>query len=100
MGIFLRDLSCGKKRMMGGSKDATARPGQPDGTIGALDQVRVRILPDGRLTREDAARYLGHQPKTLARWQLEGHGPKSVLVGGRRFYFKRDLDAFIRGEVA
>ncbi len=61
----------------------------------ALDQVRVRILPDGRLTREDAARYLGLQPKTLAMWTMQGKGPKSVRVGGRIFYFKADLDAFI-----
>jgi hypothetical protein len=63
-----------------------------------LDRVRVRVLPDGRLTRDDAARYLGHSAKTLAMWQLQGKGPRSVLVGGRRFYFIADLDAFIRGE--
>lgn len=63
-----------------------------------IEQVRVRVLPDGRMTREDAARYLGRTPKTLAMWQLQGTGPRSVLVGGRRFYFRTDLDAFIRGE--
>jgi hypothetical protein len=62
-----------------------------------VDLVRVRVLPDGRMTRSDAAKYLGHQPKTLAMWQLQRKGPPSVLVGGRRFYFKEDLDAFIRG---
>jgi len=25
----------------------------------AIEQVRVRILPDGRMTRKDAAKYLG-----------------------------------------
>jgi hypothetical protein len=62
-----------------------------------VDLVRVRVLPDGRMTRSDAAKYLGHQPKTLAMWQLQRKGPRSVLVGGRRFYFKKDLDAFIHG---
>jgi hypothetical protein len=52
------------------------------------------------MTREDSAAYLGMKPKTLAMWQLKGKGPRSVLVGGRRFYFKRDLDAFINGETA
>ena len=66
----------------------------------AIEQVRVRILPDGRMTRKDAAKYLGRAEKTLAMWNLEGKGPKSVLVGGRRFYFKDVLDAFIRGEAA
>ncbi len=65
-----------------------------------VDQVRVRILPDGRMTRRDAARYLGRATKTMAMWAMEGKGPRSVLVGGRRFYFKDDLDAFVRGEVA
>ena len=61
------------------------------------DEIRVRILPDGRLARRDAAAYLGVAEKTLAMWQLDGKGPPSVLVGGRRFYFKDGLDAFIRG---
>jgi len=52
------------------------------------------------MTRDDAARYLGHQPKTLAMWQLNGKGPPSVKVGGRVFYYRSDLDAFIRGEIA
>lgn len=65
-----------------------------------IEQVRVRILPDGRLARKDAAKYLGRAEKTLAMWEMEGKGPPSLLVGGRRFYFKNALDAFIRGEAA
>ena len=64
----------------------------------AMETPRIRVLPDGRLTRGDAAVYLGVKPKTLAMWQLQGKGPPSVLVGGRRFYFLEALDAFIRGE--
>ncbi len=64
----------------------------------AFDEVRIRILPDGRLTRADAARYLGRAKKTLEMWAMEGRGPRSVRVGGRIFYFKNDLDSFIRGE--
>jgi hypothetical protein len=33
-----------------------------------IEQVRVRVLPDGRMSRDDAARYLGHAPKTLQMW--------------------------------
>ncbi len=65
-----------------------------------IDQVRVRVLPDGRMTRKEAAKYLGRAEKTLAMWALDGKGPPSVLVGGRRFYFKDVLDAFVRGEAA
>ena len=61
-----------------------------------VEQRRVRMLPDGRMAREDAALYLGHKPKTLAMWQLQGKGPRSLLVGSSRFYFKSDLDEFIR----
>ena len=62
-----------------------------------VERPRVRILPDGRLSRKHAAIYLGHAEKTLAMWHLQGRGPRSILVGGRRFYFKSDLDAFIAG---
>lgn len=64
----------------------------------AVDQPRVRVLPDGRMNRADAARYLGCKPKTLAMWKLQGKGPRSVKVGGLRYYYQNDLDAFIRGE--
>lgn len=66
----------------------------------SVEQVRVRILPDGRLSRRDAARYLGLAEKTLATWETQGKGPRSVKIGGRRFYFVDVLDAFISGEVA
>ena len=66
----------------------------------AVEQVRVRILPDGRMSRKDAAKYLGRAEKTLAMWKMKGKGPNSVLVGGRCFYFKDVLDAFVRGEAA
>ena len=64
-----------------------------------IEQVRVRVLPDGRMTREAAAAYLGLKPKTLAMWAVLGKGPGACRVGGRVFYFKNDLDAFIRGDV-
>jgi len=66
----------------------------------AIETPRVRVLPDGRLTREDAALYLGMKSKTLSMWEMQGKGPKSVKVGGRRFYFKHALDAFVRGDAA
>jgi hypothetical protein len=83
---------------MGLSRDLTAR--ELAGHAGGIDQLVARVLPDGRVNREQAARYLGITPKTLAHWQLAGKGPASMLVGGRRFYWKRDLDAFIRGDTA
>ena len=58
-------------------------------------KMPVRILPDGRMTRKDAAAYLGFAPKTLATWLCEGRGPRSTKVGGRCFYHQKDLDDFI-----
>ena len=61
----------------------------------AIDQVRIRVLPDGRMDRENAARYLGRKAKTLAMWSLEGKGPPAHKAGGRVFYLKRELDEFL-----
>jgi hypothetical protein len=60
-------------------------------------EVNVRVTPDGRLTRSDAAAYLGVSAKTMANWGGRGLGPASIRVGGRRFYRIADLDAFIGG---
>ncbi len=65
-----------------------------------IETIRVRILPDGRMTRRNAALYIGMKPKTLAMWEMEGKGPLSIKVGGRRFYFKAELDRFINGQAA
>jgi hypothetical protein len=89
---------------MGLSRDFTARnlAGLVDGTAvnlaempDGVERVVVRQLPDGRLTRNHAARYLGVEPKTLSHWLMMGKGPRCVKVGGRAFYFRADLDAFI-----
>ena len=59
-----------------------------------MDTVRIVILPDGRVPRKEAARFLGYEPKTLAEWHRLGKGPRSRLVGGRRFYQIEDLRSF------
>ena len=64
--------------------------------MGELSRFEVKVLPDGRMPREHAARYLGCKPKTLAMWALSGKGPASIKVGGRVFYYRDHLDAFIR----
>lgn len=59
-----------------------------------VEEAQVRVLPDGRVSRRDAAAFLGMKPKTLAEWQRLGKGPKSILVGSRRFYLIDDLKRF------
>ena len=67
-------------------------------TSGNIETVTVRVLPDGRMDRANAAKYLGRATKTLAMWALEGKGPSPHKMGGRVFYFRDDLDAFVRGD--
>lgn len=61
----------------------------------ALDRVKVTVLPGGRLSRRDAAAYLGRAASTLENWASTGRGPRPVNIGGRAFYNLTDLDAFI-----
>lgn len=63
-------------------------------TQGYPDKQKITVLPDGRVSRRDAAIFLGREPKTLADWNSKGIGPKSWMVGGRRFYHIDDLSAF------
>ncbi len=59
-----------------------------------VQQEVVRVLPDGRVAREDSAKFLGRKPKTLAEWSRLGIGPMPRKCGGRIFYYLRDLEAF------
>jgi hypothetical protein len=60
------------------------------------ERLKMTILPGDRVSRKDAATYLGRKPSTLGNWATAGRGPKPVMIGGRAFYSLADLDAFIR----
>jgi len=60
--------------------------------------VKIRILPDGRVSRADAAKLLGREAKTLADWKCKGWGPKPIEVGGRIFHSYDECLAMARGE--
>jgi hypothetical protein len=59
-----------------------------------VEQMKIVVLPDGRLDRKNAAAFLGREPKTLADWHTRGIGPRPRKVGGRVFYYLRDLEAY------
>lgn len=59
-----------------------------------MDEVRVRVLPDGRMARADAALFLGVAVATMASWANKGIGPMPRRVGGRVFYYLRDVEAY------
>lgn len=63
--------------------------------IGLMDAARGA---EGRLTRAEAAQYLGMAESTLADWHRRGIGPESVKVGGRRFYRLSSLKQFINAK--
>lgn len=63
------------------------------GTLRTLDVV---TLPDGRMDAKNAATYCGLSVKTLAMKRCDGTGPKFVKLG-RVFYFRDDLDEWLRG---
>ena len=65
-----------------------------------IEPVRVRVLPNGDMDSNNAAKYVGRAPKTLAMWRMQGIGPKWTKNGGRVFYNKEALDAFMRGKGA
>ena len=65
-----------------------------------VEPIRVRVLPDGRMDSNNAAKYLNRAPKTLAMWRMQRIGPEWGKCGGRVFYDKEALDAFIRGKAA
>jgi excisionase family DNA binding protein len=53
-------------------------------------------LPGERLTRQEAARYLGLTKNTLERWAHFGrYALPFIKVGARVQYLKRDLDEFL-----
>ena len=54
-----------------------------------FERVKVVVFPDGRLDTENAARFLGLSPKTLAIMRSTGAGPR-FMKRGRVFYFLDD----------
>jgi hypothetical protein len=59
-----------------------------------IERVKIVVYPDGRLDSENAARFLGLSPKTLAMMRTAGTGPKFVKRG-RVFYYLDDLQAWL-----
>ena len=64
-----------------------------------LSGVAVSVLPDGRMDAKNAARYCGLSVKTMAMRRCDGTGPRFAKQG-RIFYFREDLDAWLREGLA
>lgn len=72
-----------------------------------LTTIQVETLPDGRMTEENAAKYLGYSLKQLQMFRLRSksmrHGnqqtkkaPRYCKKMGKIFYRRPDLDAWLR----
>ena len=68
--------------------------------MNAIEKVKIRVLPDGRVSRADAAAYLGLSEKTLRQWAVDGKHLGVAKVGGRCFYHFEELQRFAGVEVA
>lgn len=66
----------------------------------AITQANITVMPNGLVSRKDAALFLGRKPKTLAEWKHLGIGPQAVIIRHRAFYRLTDLQAFVAGETA
>ena len=63
----------------------------------SVELVKVRVLPDRRVSAADGGKVLGRTPKTMAEWRTKGWGPRPIRVGGRIFYDFDECLAMARG---
>jgi hypothetical protein len=59
-----------------------------------VETIKVTILPDGRMDTDNAAKYIGRTPKTMAMWRSQGKGPPYIRRG-RIYYYRLDLDEWL-----
>ena len=63
--------------------------------VNAIMEKQTKPTSD-RLSRSEAAQYLGLSPNTLARWAVDGtHALPYYRIGNRALYEKSDLDALL-----
>jgi hypothetical protein len=55
----------------------------------------IAIEPPVKLTRRDAADYIGVSYPTLCTWATTGGGPPYLKVGAKVIYLQRDLDDWL-----
>jgi predicted DNA-binding transcriptional regulator AlpA len=71
----------------------------PDGQIARSDAWMDFPLTD-RMTLREASDYLHIPQNTLRWWRTCDSGPRSYALGGKVFYDKADIDAWIAVEQA
>lgn len=52
-----------------------------------------------RMPGQEAAHYLGISKSTLEKMRIVGRGPRYLKLGGRCFYRRADLDAYLEAAI-
>jgi len=60
----------------------------------ALERAHVEVTPDGRVSEDGAATYLGYKKSTLTSWRSRDMGPP-YFRAGRIWYRIVDLDDWL-----
>lgn len=60
-------------------------------------KIEIATNPD-LITAADTSAYLGVNNKTLIRWSNEGRGPTRARIGGRAYYFKPEVQAWVENK--
>lgn len=62
----------------------------------------ARVLPDGRISRAEAARYIGVSANTLRAWDVSGRHDdhyRKLTVAGRVYYRFEQIVAFVEAQM-
>lgn len=60
----------------------------------SIETTSIKMLPDGRMTLSEAAKYIGIEPPTLRALKNKGKGPAYIKIG-KVYYFKDDIDSWL-----
>lgn len=60
-----------------------------------IEEIKIRIYPDGRMDTKNAALYTSFSESYLARMRVEGTGPVYIKRNNRIFYKRDVLDAWL-----
>ena len=59
------------------------------------DELASKLETSDKMTKAEAAEYLGLKPSTLSKWITDGKGPKYLKAGSRVYYRKEWLDEYL-----
>ena len=59
----------------------------------------MSVLTD-RLTKAEAAEYLGVSERSLDLWRARNIGPRSFVIAGRACWLKTDCDEWLAAQIA